>query len=184
MRKNIFFIIVLLFVITSCATVDFYNIKNEEKNISGIKGYLIQFDIEDMKLRNSLETELVKRISNNGKKAKESILLFPPIREYTAVEIMEKCIAENLNAKILITLENVENEKAFMFMYGILMPVSTSNYTFDMKIIDINGNQIIIHSTIKTEGDSLKYICSQLSKKIVNELLKEEEKETLKEQGI
>ena len=59
-----------------------------------------------MELRKSLEVAIVEKFTAKGKKAKESILMFPPIKEYDSLEIKEKCMNNGLNAKLTISPNN------------------------------------------------------------------------------
>ena len=180
--KRIYFIVLNVFLVllfASCTSVKISTIKNEQKKISDVSGYLVYCNIADMELRNTLESSIVEKFTEKGKKAKESILLFPPIREYSYTEINEKCMNEGLNAKLTISPINSSTETGYMYMYGVLMPVSSTNYSFDLILQDLVDNEIIIRSTVNTEGSSIKYIASTIAKKIVNEFSVEENKELL-----
>ena len=174
---NLFFILFL----TSCSSVKVSSIKNEEKRMSDITGYFVYCNIADMELRKSLEVAIVEKFSAKGKKAKESILMFPPIKEYDSLEIKEKCMKDGLNAKLTISPINTSSETGYMYMYGMLMPVTISNYSFDLILLDFSDNETIIRSTVNTEASSIKYITSTIAQKIVNELIKIEENENVLE---
>ena len=183
MKRKYFFVfnLFLIVLLTSCATVKVSTVKNNEKKMSDITGYFVYCNIADMELRKSLEVAIVEKFTTKGKKAKESILMFPPIKEYDSLEIKEKCMNNGLNAKLTISPINTSTETGYMYMYGMLMPVTSTNYSFDLSLLDFSDNETIIHSTVNTEGDSIKYITSTIAQKIVNELIKIEENETVLE---
>ena len=177
----IIFNLFLIILLSSCATVKVSTIKNEDKKMSDVTGYFVYCNIADMELRKSLESAIVENFSAKGKKAKESIVMFPPIKEYNSSEIKEKCLNNGLNAQLTISPINTSTDTGYMYMYGMLMPITSTNYSFDLILVDFNDNETIIHSTVNTEGDSIKYITSTIAQKIVNELIKIEEKEYIQE---
>ena len=103
--------------------------------------------------------------------------LFPPFKDYDIFEIRDKCKKNGLNTKLVVTPINSSSETAYTYISGALIPISSTNYTFDIMMIDLENEEIIIRSTLKTEGDSIEYISSYIAKRIVTEMQKEEEKE-------
>ena len=179
MRKKhlLIFLIALSFMLFSCASIKISTIKNENKKLSKISGYLVYCDIADIELRTNLEKEIVNQFLKVNEKANESIALFPPLKNYSTSEINEKSKENGLNAKLTLTPINSSSETGYMYMYGMLVPVSSTNYSFDITVQDFTDNEVILRSTLNSEGDSIKYIISSIATKIVNELQNEEIKE-------
>ena len=176
--KKYLFLIILPFLFFSCASIKISTIKNDNKKLYDISGYLVYCDIADIELRTNLEKEIVNCFLKIEKKAKESIVLFPPLRDYNTTEIYEKSKENELNAKLTITQINSSSATGYMYMYGMLVPVSSTNYTFDIIVQDLTDGEIILRSTLNTEGGSLKYIISNIAERLVTELQNEEIKET------
>ncbi len=179
MRKFLFysFLIVLSFQLFSCASVKISTIKNDNKKLSNISGYLVYCDMADIELRTNFEKEIVNRFSKIERKAKESIVLFPPLRDYNTNEIYEKSKENGLNAKLTIAPINSSSETGYMYMYGVLVPVTSRNYSFDIIVQDLSDGEVILRSTLNTRGDAIKYIISSITGKLVTELQNEEIKE-------
>lgn len=177
MKKNFILTLLLSLLLTSCASFKVSTVKNNNKNISEISGFLVFCDIADIGLRTKIETEIAQKLSSKGKIAKESIVLFPPLKNYNSLEIYEESIKNKLNAKLLIRPIDSSSETGYMYISGMLVPITSNNNSFDILLQDLEDEEIIIHSTINTEGDSLEYIISKFSQKIVYEILNEECKE-------
>lgn len=178
MRKIVLLLQLSLVVLfTSCATIKVTTIKNSEKLLSDATGYMVFFNTTDMELRKQLESNIVEELKNNGKEAIVSISVFPPLKDYNKEEVKSGCIKNNCNYKITIVTSNTSVETGFVLMYGMLIPASSTNCSFDIIIQDINDNEIVMRSTVNTEGDELKYITKNIAKKIVAEIVNEEVKE-------
>lgn len=176
--KFLLYCFIILFF-NSCASINFTTVKNDNKYISDAKGFLVFCNIEDMKLRKNFEKSIVDQLKESGRNAKESILLFPPVREYSALELKEKCVNEGLDVKLEIKQINSTTQTGYVYMYGMLLPVSSTDYTFDLVIQDFNDGEIILRSTINTDGDSLKSMISDIARRIVVEIKNESQKEKI-----
>ena len=177
MKKYFILSILLSFLLFSCTSIKVSTVKNNDKRISEISGFLVFCDIADIGLRTELENNIVKKLSAKGKVAKESVVLFPPLKNYNSSEIYEESKKNELNTKLIISPITSSSKTGYMYMYGMLLPVSSTNNSFDVLLQDLESGEIIIHSTVNTEGDSLKYIISKFSEKIVSEICNEECKE-------
>ena len=176
--RKLVYVMVMLLVITSCTSVNISSIKNYEKKISEVSGILVFSDMVDMELRLSLEKEIVNQFVLNGKYAKESILLFPPIKDYSVSELKEKCELERITARLKISPISSSTETGFMYMYGTLVPVSSTDYSFDMILQDLSDDAIILRSTVSVaDGGSIKSVIDDVAKKIVAEIIAEGRKE-------
>lgn len=184
LKRTILFL-AIAFLFYSCSSLDISTIKNPEKKLSDTSGYIVFFDNPDIGLRTELENNIVKNFSAKGKLSKESIVLFPPIKDYESSEIRQKCLENGLNLKVLITTIDKSSETATTYTYaysnGVMIPIpisaTSTHYIFDIIVQDLRDNEIIIHSTLNSEDGSLKYIISKIADKIVNEILNEECKE-------
>ena len=175
MKKQLLLISILFSVLfISCTSVKVSTIKNENRKLTEVTGYLILCDFADIGLRTEFENGIVQKLTKRGKNAKESVVLFPPLKNYTALEIQNESIKNNLNAKIIISHINSTSETGYMYMSGVLVPVTSTNNCIDVIVQDLINDEIIMHSTVNTEGDSLKYIITHISEKIVTAVLNEE----------
>ena len=137
MKRKYFFVfnLFLIVLLTSCATVKVSTVKNNEKKMSDITGYFVYCNIADMELRKSLEVAIVEKFTAKGKKAKESILMFPPIKEYDSLEIKEKCMNNGLNAKLTISPTNTSTETGHMHTHCKIMRQTTHNNSIKFTLI-------------------------------------------------
>lgn len=175
MKKQLLLILILFSILfSSCASVKVSTVKNENKKLSEVTGYLIICNFADIGLRTEFENKIVQKLTKREKNAKESVVLFPPLKNYTSLEIQDESMKNNLNAKIIISQIDSKSETGYMYMSGAIVPVTSTNNCIDVIVQDLINDEIIMHSTLNTEGDSLKYIISQVSEKIVVAILNEE----------
>ncbi len=169
---------ILLFSVFSCSSTTFKlsSIKNNKKKIAEASNYIVFCDISDIGLRTELEKSIVQEFAKKGKTAKESINLFPPLKEYDPNEIKSECLRNNIYTKLQITPINSSSETGYMLMYGVLIPLTEKSNSFDIIIQDFKDDEMIMRSSLNTEGD-LKNIVSKTAVSIVDEILNEECKE-------
>jgi len=164
-------------VFTSCATISVTTIKNDTKKLADAKGYVVFYNSNDMDLRKKVEAYVQSELVANGKKAISSFTLFPPLKEYSDNEVQQGCMENDCNFRIVITESASSTETAYIIVSGSIVPVASQNTSYDVFIQDLTDNQIVMRSTIKTEGDELKYILKRFAVRIVNEIEKEESRE-------
>lgn len=174
--KILYFFVVCLFF-TSCSSVKISTVKNQEKRIFNTEAIVVYCNSADIEFRTILESTAKEYFEKNGKSSIQSINLFPPIREYSLTEVYEIIEQNNFDSILFISQIASEKETGFVQVYGVLVPVSSLNTSFDVQLVDLSDKQIILHSTVKSEGESLSSMAKSISKKIVSEILTEECKE-------
>lgn len=178
MKKIIGWILsVVMLLATSCSTVKISTIKNQEKRIIDNHGIVIYSNSSDIEFRNTLETIIKDNFTKCRKNSIQSINLFPPLKSYSIEEIYEVSKKNNFDSILFISQTGSEKETGYILLYGVLVPTSTVNNSFDVQFIDLKDGVGILHSTVKAEGDTLNSMAKSVAKKIVSEILTEECKE-------
>ena len=179
---RLIFLVSLLFF--SCSSLEISTVKDPNRDINNLSGFLVFCDVPDIGLRTDVENKIVSFLLKKNKVAKDSISLFPPLREYDDSEIRELCQKNNLDTKIVIRLIDSTSESSLSHSYnyvnGIMVatPISmtVNYYCYDVLIQNSQNEEIIMHSTVNMD-ESLKYHSSEFAEKIVYEMLNEEYKE-------
>ncbi|WP_027728052.1 hypothetical protein [Treponema sp. C6A8] len=179
MKKNLFWIFSLfsVFFMVSCASSNISAVKNEGKRILDYKRIVVFSNTADISFRKNLENEIKEKFLKYGKNAVESIILLPPLKEYSVTEIYKICKQNNYDAILSVSQMNAEKETGYIASYGVLIPATAVLSSFDVQLIDLNDEQIILRATVNSEGDSLTDISNSISKKIVNEIVSKEGEE-------
>ena len=176
-----FIIICISILFISCTSVKLTTVKNDEKNILDVSGYIVFCNFADIGLRSNLENKIVNEFTKRNISAKASIELFPPVREYSYAEMRDKSLGQSMNARIVFTTIDSTTETAYIPIYGVILPASSTYYSFDISVQDFNDNQLFMHSTLNTETDSIDGSSSDISKGIVLEILSLRSKELISE---
>ena len=188
MKKNCLFICIIclfLVLLNSCASTDIEGIKKTGVNFYEYNKVVVYCNLENIKYRKLLENELCKQFNKQNKTALKSIELLPPLKEYTADEIINS--VSSTNAELLIEIKilsantnNGSSSSVFMPVGGMYFGSGSTeiklNMDFDIKIYDIkNDYEIIFRGTASSEDESdelddcIENVFESFSEELVNQ---------------
>ncbi len=194
-----FIIIFAIFSLIGCATTEISSFKNPDIKISEYKKILVKADVRDIKLRKTLEKDLVSEFTKKEIDSVAYIDIFSPVKTYSETE-RDGILSENkIDCILSIELLDVQNNSEYI-------PKTTSTYytseyvngqfiniphtstsggysasyptaSFEVVLTDAKSGEIALKATANSEGNEftdIDMISSSFAKQVVAEYLRQE----------
>lgn len=116
MKKiNYLLISLIAFFIISCAgaTTDISGFKNPDFKGS-VKNVLVYAVVPDLKIRQTIENEIINSFNELGYKAVASISIFSPAKNYTNEELLETIMKNNIDGVLIISITDFQTSKTYI----------------------------------------------------------------------
>lgn len=189
MKNHISLSCILLFIFSvlfnSCASTDIEGIQKADTDFYKYQKVFVYSNLENLKYRKKLETEICKQFNTQNIEAIKSIEKLPPLKEYSTEEI--KNIISETNSEIFIEVRilsiatnNGDSNSFFMPIGGMFFGSGSSeikvNIDFDITIYDVQNNYEILFkgtATSKDENDEFEDCIENIFKSFAGQLVKQ-----------
>ena len=189
-------IVIILIIITGCATTSISYFSNLDIKISSFKKIMVFAPFQDIGWRKIAESNFVKEFSTQGKNAVSCIEVISPVEEYTDEEIISILHRNAIDSVLIISLIDAHSEKVYIpqkttthyrsyiqgsNVYSEPYTQTSGGYSlsfpkasFEINIIDVKSGKIAMKATANSKGNEfsdMKTIFKSLAKKIVSEYM-------------